>query len=299
LKRDIHLTVPGDFNFWNTVWSSGWCGLAPFSFDEERRALSRVQRLASGKIVNATMMERRKGVLTIRVESREELGEADAEEVEEVVEGCLRLDEDLSSLYALLGGYPEFSWVEETCAGRTIRSPTVFEDVVKTICSTNCSWALTKAVAGRLCRRLGERLSEEHYTFPTPARMASKTEEFVRAGYRSPYLIELARRVVGGALDVEAWRDSPLDSAVLKREIMGIKGVGDYAADQILKLLGRYDFLALDSWLRRRFSQIHGEGVKGSDGEIEGFYAPFGRWRGLVLWLDMTREFQIPKGRES
>lgn len=48
-------------------------------------------------------------------------------------------------------------------------------------------------------------------------------------------------------LDVEALKDSTLDSASLELEIRKIKGVGDFAADNILKLTGRYDFLVLDS----------------------------------------------------
>ena len=303
LKHDILHAVPEDFEFWRTVWSSGWCGLEPFSFDEEKRTLFRVQRLTSGKIVKMAITQKRKNALVMEVESCEELDETDVEEMEDVVETCLRLDEDLSPLFDLLEGYPEFSWVQEIGAGRSIKSPTVLEDVVKTICTTNCSWALTKVLSRRLCRKLGEPFSEEHYTFPTPQRMASKTEEFVRAeikaGYRSPYLIELARKIVTGELDVEAWRNSPLDSAALKREIMKIKGVGDYAADHILKFLGRYDFLALDSWLRKRFSQIHGIGGEASDEKIEEFYAPFGRWKGLVLWLDMTKDYLIPKESKS
>lgn len=251
----------------------------------------------SGKIVKITTSQKRRGLLGVLLESQIELDEADVEEVEDAVETCLRLDEDLSPFFELLDGYPEFSWVMEIGAGRSIRCPTVFEDVVKTICSTNCSWALTKAISSRLCKILGKPF-EELCTFPTPQRMASTTEEFMRseikAGYRSPYLIELARKAVDGDLDMEGWRSSSLDSASLKREVTKIRGVGDYAADQILKFLGRYDFLALDSWLRRRFSQIHGKGETTSDKEIEEFYAPFGRWKGLVLWLDMTKEHLIP-----
>jgi len=82
----------------------------------------------------------------------------------------------------------------------------------------------------------------------------------VKAGYRSPYLIELTREIVDGELNIKSWLDNSRDSSWLKREIMKIKGVGDYSANNILKILGRYDFLALDSWLRRRFAQIRNKG---------------------------------------
>jgi 3-methyladenine DNA glycosylase/8-oxoguanine DNA glycosylase len=46
------------------------------------------------------------------------------------VEHMFRLDEDLSSFYALVRDH-ELAWCA-TAAGRMLRAPTVFEDVVKT-----------------------------------------------------------------------------------------------------------------------------------------------------------------------
>ena len=42
-----------------------------------------------------------------------------------------RLDEDLSGFYGLVGDDPELAW-SVAGAGRMLRAPTVFEDVVKT-----------------------------------------------------------------------------------------------------------------------------------------------------------------------
>jgi 3-methyladenine DNA glycosylase/8-oxoguanine DNA glycosylase len=296
-RESIRRPVSDDFDFWLTARSSGWIDLAPFAHDEEKRAIYRVERLGSGKIVRATLTQEERGALTILAESVEALNSADVKELKSMVETCLKLDEDFTPLYSLLEGYPQFRWVAEIGAGRSVRCPTVFEDVVKTICTTNASWGLTKGITSRLCEKLGEHFSGEAYTFPTPEQLTSATEEFLRSevksGYRSPYLIELARRVADGELEAEAWKDSPLDSVSLKREVMGVKGVGTYAADNILKLLGRYDFLALDSWLRRKFAEIRNDGETASDKEIEEFYAPFGEWKGLVMSLDMTKEHLI------
>ncbi len=87
--------------------------------------------------------------------------------------------------------------------------------------------------------------------------MASVSAEFykdeIRAGYRAPYFAELAEAVANGKINPETWLDSDLTTAELKREMKQIKGVGDYAAENLLKLVGRYDGLALDSWLRAQF----------------------------------------------
>lgn len=297
--KSFTIEVPRDFDFWLTARSSGWSVLAPFSLDREALTLSRVHGLESGKMVRATVTQREWGTLTIRLESPTGLDDDDFEEIEDIIYTCLMLDEDLSAFYSSLEGYPEFDWVEEIGAGRSVRSPTVFEDVVKTICTTNASWGLTKGITMRLCEILGDSYGD-HHTFPNPRQLAAKTEDFLRkkvkSGYRSPYLVELAKRVVDGKLDVEAWKGSKLDSVSLKREIMDVKGVGNFAADNILKLLGRYDFLALDSWMRKRFSEVHRRGREAPDEEIEEHYEHFGSWRGLVMQLDMSKEFLVPKG---
>ena len=67
----------------------------------------------------------------------------------------LRLDHDLSRFYGLIAEDPDLSWAA-TGAGRMLRSPTVFEDVVKTICTTNCAWGATVRMVNALVSSLGE-----------------------------------------------------------------------------------------------------------------------------------------------
>ena len=176
-----------------------------------------------------------------------------------------------------------------------LRSPTVFEDLVKTMCTTNCSWALTYKMVAGLVNELGRESHDGRRSFPTPEAMASKTERFyrdvIRAGYRAPYFKELAERVASGALDVESWARSELETPDLRREMKTVKGVGDYAAENLLKLIGRYDCLALDSWVRGTFKRTRNGGRKTSDKKIERYYARFGEWRGLALLCDMTRDW--------
>lgn len=77
-----------------------------------------------------------------------------------------------------------------------LRSPTVFEDLVKMICTTNCSWALTEKMVTGLVQNLGRESRDKRRTFPTPEAMALMPVKFyvneVRAGYRASYLKELA-----------------------------------------------------------------------------------------------------------
>src|SRR5437660_5187445 len=129
----------------------------------------------------------------------------------------LRLDDDMAGFYGAMSTETEFSWIPLQGAGRLLRSPTVFEDLVKMICTTNCSWALTETMVTRLVNNLGEAAPDGRKAFPTAAAMAKVSEKFyrdeIRSGYRAPYLKELAERVASGSLDVEAWLHSERPTA--------------------------------------------------------------------------------------
>jgi 3-methyladenine DNA glycosylase/8-oxoguanine DNA glycosylase len=171
----------------------------------------------------------------------------------------------------------------------------VFEDVIKMICTTNCSWSLTETMIGNLTSLLGKNLGNGHCAFPNPGSIAGVSESFlrkkIRAGYRSPFLLELATDVAAGKLDLEAWRSSEVTTEELFKQVKSVKGMGDYAAGNILKLLGRYDYLGLDSWVRGKYYELHTRGRKVRDSTIEKRYRVFGKWRGLFFWLEMTRHW--------
>ncbi len=208
---------------------------------------------------------------------------------------CLRLDEDISEFHHEVSKHKHFRWIATSGSGRLLRAPSVFEDIVKMLCTTNCTWALTTAVVTNLVRLLGKRSPGGGTAFPSPTAIASTSERFLRtevkAGYRAPYLLELARRVASETLDVESWRSSPLPTNDLSKIIRGVKGIGPYAAENILKLIGRYDYLGLDSWVRSRYYEIYHNGREVKDATIEARYARYGRWRGLLFWLEMTRSW--------
>ncbi len=230
-------------------------------------------------------------------------GKRAIEKVSRNVRHMLRLDDDLTSFYRTMKADPNFEWISDQGAGRLLRSPTVFEDLVKMICTTNCSWALTDKMVTGLVQGLGRETHDGRRTFPTPEAMALMPEKFyvneVRAGYRASYLKELADRVAEGSLNVEDWLTSPLPTAELIKELKTVKGVGDYAAENLLKLLGRYDGLALDSWTRMRFFKVRNNGRKATDKKIARYYSGFKEWRGLALWCDMTRDWIDADGRAN
>src|SRR2546428_8512859 len=267
IAMDITIKTSNNFNFRRTVLSHGWCALPPFEFDKESWTLFRV--LGSDKPLTAKISARN-GALKVTVSRR--LGREAAQKIARDVRHMFRLDDDLSEFYQAVETEPEFAWIANEGAGRLLRSPTVFEDLVKMICTTNCSWALTEKMVTGLVQNLGRESNDGRRTFPTPEAMALMPLKFytneVRAGYRAPYFKELADRVASGNLNVEQWLHSPLATADLIKEMRGVKGVGPYAAENLLKLLGRYDGLALDSWTRAKFFTVRNNGRKASDKKI-------------------------------
>src|SRR6266404_5737993 len=291
---EITIKTPADFSFRRTVRSHGWYGLLPFEFDQENWTLVRVLDLQQAKPVTVEISPGNRG---INISTSGRVGKQAAAAIERDVRHMFRLDDDLGEFYQAVKADPDFAWVAQEGAGRLLRSPTVFEDLVKMICTTNCSWALTEKMVTGLVQNLGRESNDSHRTFPTPEAMALMPLKFytneVRAGYRAPYFKELADRVASGDLNVEQWLHSSLATAELIKEMRGVKGVGPYAAENLLKLLGRYDGLALDSWTRAKFFTVRNNGRKASDKKIARYYSRFNEWRGLVLWCDVTRDWLI------
>jgi 3-methyladenine DNA glycosylase/8-oxoguanine DNA glycosylase len=289
---ELKIPTPKTFSFRRTVASHGWYGLLPFTLDSKKWELSRVIDVGEKPPVTISMTAQKRH---IRIGTSRPLTKAESIIVLRDARHILRLDDDLGSFYLATASDPDFAWIGEQGAGRMLRSPTVFEDLVKMICTTNCSWALTVKMVTGLVENLGRETNDGRRSFPTAQAMASMPPKFfvdeVRAGYRAPYLKELSDRVASGELNVEEWLTSDLPTSELVKKIKSVKGAGNYAAENLLKLIGRYDGLALDSWTRAKFFEIRNNGRKANDKKIARYYARFNEWRGLALWCDVTRDW--------
>jgi 3-methyladenine DNA glycosylase/8-oxoguanine DNA glycosylase len=273
-----------------TLLSHGFVELPPMRLDEDVPTLeltlavngkARTVEIGPGKRRHARI-----GVLGRAPSART------AEELVSRIRHVLALDQDLSDFYALVSGDPELSWVA-TGAGRMIRAPSVFEDVVKTICTTNTAWSATRRMVTALVTSLGAAAPGGHHAFPTPEAMASADERFykqvVRSGYRGPYFRAIATDVAAGRLDLEELLDPDLPDDEVATRLLALPGVGPYATAQILMLLGRYSRLILDSWSRPKYAQLNGR--KASDRTIERRFRHYKQYAGLAFWLYVTRDW--------
>jgi N-glycosylase/DNA lyase len=278
-----------------TIASHGVADLPPNRIDEEARSLEVTVLLGQPGATTIRISGGRKGHARVEVLA----GRATVAHARRAAAHVLRLDEDLSPFYAAAD--PELAWVTSG-AGRMIRSPTVFEEVVKTICTTNCTWSATIRMVSALVEHLGEAAPGPTdgplgHAFPTPEAMARKKGAFytetVRAGYRGEYLRSLARSVASGKLDLEALGTASADELPddeLEARLLALPGVGPYAAAHIMMLLGRYSRLILDSWTRPKYLRLSGA-KQAKDSTIERRFRRYGLYAGLAFWLYLTRDW--------
>jgi 3-methyladenine DNA glycosylase/8-oxoguanine DNA glycosylase len=301
---ELPLVGPGGepIDLWRTFVSHGVAELPPLRLDEEARTLEATVRLTGDRARTvrvragrgrSAMIEARGWTPSVR----------DAVALRDAVRHVLAFDEDLSPFYAVAAGDPDLSWIT-TGAGRMIRSATVFEEIVKTICTTNCAWSATVRMVGALVEHLGAAAPDAEPTgplgraFPTPEAMAGAPLEFyggvVRAGYRGAYLQRLAARVADGSVDVEilgrASRNDLPDDEV-ERRLLALPGVGPYAAAHVMMLVGRYSRLILDSWTRPKYAKVMGRRTLVPDATILRRFRRYGPYAGLAFWLLLTRDW--------
>jgi N-glycosylase/DNA lyase len=121
-----------------------------------------------------------------------------------------------------------------------------------------------KQVVALLCERFGETIpgpvkTETYRAFPVPERIASALEEELRAckmGFRAPYLLNAARAVASGNLNLQSLARLELDEA--RARLMSLHGVGEKIADCVLLFAyGLPDACPVDVWIARALRELY------------------------------------------
>jgi 3-methyladenine DNA glycosylase/8-oxoguanine DNA glycosylase len=273
-----------------TLLSHGFVELPPMRLDEDAPSLELTLAM-NGQARTVEIGRGKRGHARLTVLGRKP-GAKVAEQLVARVRHVLALDEDLSAFYEDVRGDADLAWAAQG-AGRMIRSPRVFDDVVKTISTTNTVWAATTKMVTALVTNLGAEAPGGRHAFPTPEAMATADEAFykdvVRAGYRAPYFRALATDVAEGRLDLEELLDPELPVDEVAARLLALPGVGPYATAQMMMLLGRYSRLILDSWSRPKYAKLNGR--KATDKTIERRFRRYGEFAGLAFWLYVTRDW--------
>lgn len=163
-----------------------------------------------------------------------------------------------------------------------------WETLCTFILSQNSNIPRIRRMVSLLCGLFGERLPDGSHAFPPPERLAFLTAADlipVRCGYRDEYILDAARRVADGRLDLSSLFTLPVDEA--RKKLMEIHGVGPKVAECVLLYgFARSECFPLDVWMRRVMRVHYAGGFPEELGDVAGlaqqFLFHFARTGGLL-----------------
>lgn len=285
----MKISLKHPFHFEGAVKDHGWWTLAPNRWNESSNTYSRTISLSTNKNV-AVSISYHESHLSIEVKQAIDLNEDEKEEIKQHIRWIFRLDENFEAFYAMGKKYQELAHLAEEKRGHLLRSPSLFEDVIKVILTTNTSWQQTIKMTNKLVEGLGETIltkdNQELKTFPTAEKVLEAGEDYlkehVRVGYRSAYLIDAAEKTLDDTFDLESFKDPEKDL----NEIKTIKGIGPYAFSTLSMLLGEYETLPIDSVYRERVTNKYFDGIQPSKKKLIKVYDKWGDYKHLAYWFD-------------
>lgn len=133
-----------------------------------------------------------------------------------------------------------------------------YEALCTFIISQNNNIKRIKGIVARLCESFGDEIDEGVYTFPTAERLAELTPDDLaplRAGFRNRYIIDSAKKVASGEVDLELCKTADYETA--RAELMKITGVGVKVADCTLLFgMHRVEAFPVDVWMKRAMEKL-------------------------------------------
>lgn len=193
----------------------------------------------------------------------------DAETWERVWRPYFDLERDYSAIQQGIFESGDALLAEATVHGDGIRvlRQEPFEMLVSFVLSQRKSIPAIRTAVRELAETYGEATEapsgETVFLFPKPEALAGSSEESLRnlgLGYRAPYVLDAARRVADGRLDLDAVRDLPDEE--LFAELQSVHGVGKKVANCVMLFgYGRTERVPSDVWMQR----IVSEGYQGVD----------------------------------
>jgi DNA-3-methyladenine glycosylase II len=209
-------------------------------------------------------------------------------EVEAIARWVVFADLDLQPFYELAQGHPVFDRLIKDLAGlKPMRPASLLEMAVIVITEQQISLAAANQIRSRLVARFGDQV-DGMWVFPDAQKLAGVALEDLRAcGYsqrKAEYIIEFARQVKDGRLDLEALKDPP-DEAV-RSKLTALRGWGLWSANYFLvRGLARPDCVPSDDLaIRSVVGRYLGDGSRASARQVEQLLTPFTPYRGIAAF---------------
>lgn len=209
----------------------------------------------------------------------------------------LQSDVDLAAILKTFPDDEPMRAAVAACPGLRLLRQDPWECLASFILSSTKQIVQIRQIVGLLCERFGEpcrgdasspETSDEGvastlrrrgvaatHTFPSAERLAACTEAELREckmGFRAPGLLNAARQIADGKLDLEKLRT--LDYAAARAELMTLRGVGGKIADCVLLFAYGFDSaFPVDVWIERALQELYFPKRRASEKRLRKFAA--------------------------
>jgi 3-methyladenine DNA glycosylase/8-oxoguanine DNA glycosylase len=242
--REISLPLLFPIDLSLTVASHGWAYLAPWHWDHEAGVLARSERI-DGVLGMIAVRQRDAGALVVSSDGFAHLAEP---AIVRRVSRWLSADWDPADAIGALG---EDSALIRSGGGRILRCSSFYEDFVKTALTINTAWTSTCRMVAALVEEPGAG------AFPLPGEILEYGEARLRTrtklGFRAATIVAATSRMLEEhVIDQDGQGEPDHDY------LIGLKGIGPYAAAHCRLLLHDFSRLPIDSavtaHLRERYA---------------------------------------------
>jgi len=266
-----------------TVASHGWVHLDPWRWEPETGTLSH-RECIGGRVGRVAARQSGPSELLVAWDG---FAREDTAEILRRVARWVSGDWDPHPAIAALGaGFADEAALIANGGGRLLRCSTFYEDFIKTIATINTSWSSTVRMSAALVAEPGGG------AFPGPEALIDYGEERLRRiaklGFRAPVVVATTRRMLDdGVIDAEGnGHADRLDHDYL----VGLKGIGPYAAAHCRMLLQDFSRIPVDSVVVAHLRERHDT----SPADFIAARAGCGAYLGLGYRLMRLREkFQV------
>lgn len=269
-SQHFTITSPHPISLPKTVGSHGWVALEPWRWDADEGALSRTDLHSVPTAITVTQ----NSAHLIDVSTDGQMTDVDLLAIEKLVRRWLSLDWDpASAIEAALSVDADVADVIRQGAGRFLRSSTFYEDFLKTVCTVQINWAGTKRMVKLLIEEIGGGFA------PTPTQILGAGDGGLRQratmGFRAKgIMLSTEKLLQRGLMDAQG---NAVEQALTYDVLIGLHGIGPYAASHLRMLLHDFSRVPIDSEVTKFFREQHGIGPK----EIEPFLDRWGEYKFL------------------
>ena len=249
-RGEARLELPWPIDLGLTVASHGWVHLEPWRWDAATGTLSHIERIGD-RI--GTLSLRQRGP-TMFAASWEGFADSDTGELMRRVRRWVSADWNPNPAISALGaGFADEAALIARGGGRLLRGSTFYEDFIKTALTVNTSWSGTCRMTAALVAEPGGG------AFPSPEMLIDYGEERLRGiaklGFRAPVVVSATWRMLDDGTLNAAGHGS--EERLNHDYLLGLKGIGPYAAAHCRMLLQDFSRIPVDSVVVAHLRERH------------------------------------------